>query len=217
MRKTIARRLGESKFTAPHFYLTMKIDMTRTIEERKRINEIAPLKISFNDLVVKAAAMALRQHPEVNASWLDNVIRYYDHIHIGMAVAVDEGLVVPVIRFVDGKPLSVIAAESNELADKARSRNLTTEEMQGNTFSISNLGMMGIEEFTAVINPPDSCILAVGGINPEVYLNEDGEAKERHIMRVTLSCDHRVVDGAVGSRFLQTFKGYLEDPVRMLV
>ena len=217
MRKTIARRLGESKFSAPHFYLTMRIDMTRTIAERRRINEMAPLKISFNDIIIKASAMALRQHPEVNASWMGDTIRYYDHIHIGMAVAVDEGLVVPVIRFADAKPLSVIATEAGDFADKARSRQLTSEEMQGNTFSISNLGMMGIEEFTAVINPPDSCILAVGGIQPEVYLDDDGEVAQRQIMRVTLSCDHRVVDGAVGSRFLQTLKGYLEDPVRMLI
>lgn len=216
MRKIIAKRLSESKFQAPHFYLTIDVNMNNAIAARASINEISPVKISFNDFVIKATAQALRKHPEVNASWLGDVIRYNHHIHIGMAVAVDEGLVVPVIRFADNKQLSHIAIEARNFAEKAKNKKLTPEEMQGNTFSISNLGMMGITEFTAVINPPDACILAVGAIRKELAL-ENGELTENNIMRLTLSCDHRVVDGAVGARFLQTLKQNLENPVMMLV
>jgi pyruvate dehydrogenase E2 component (dihydrolipoamide acetyltransferase) len=216
MRKIIAKRLSESKFQAPHFYLTMEVNMNNAMEARKAINEVAPVKISFNDLVIKATAQAIRKHPEVNASWLGENIRYNHHIHIGMAVAVDEGLVVPVIKFADNKSLSHIATEAKNFAEKAKNKKLTPDEMQGNTFSISNLGMMGISEFTAVINPPDACILAVGAIKKELAL-QDGELIENNIMRLTLSCDHRVVDGAVGSKFLNTLKQNLENPVMMLV
>ncbi len=216
MRKTIARRLSESKFSAPHFYLTMEIDMSRAVEARKSMNEISPVKISFNDLIIKAAAAALRQNPDVNVSWMGDKLRYYKHIHIGVAVAIDEGLVVPVVRFADQKSLSQIAGEVRELGEKARDRKLQPEEFQGNTFTISNLGMFGIEEFTAIINPPDACILAVGAIREKAVV-KDGEIKAAHRMKVTLSCDHRAVDGAVGSRFLKTLKELLEEPVRLLV
>lgn len=216
MRKTIARRLSESKFTAPHFYLTMEIDMSRAVEARKSMNEISPVKISFNDLIIKATAAALRQNPDVNVSWMGDKLRYYKHIHIGVAVAIDEGLVVPVVRFADQKTLSQIAGEVRELGEKARERKLQPEEFQGNTFTISNLGMFGIEEFTAIINPPDACILAVGAIKEKAVV-KDGEIKAAHLMKVTLSCDHRAVDGAVGSRFLKTLKELLEEPVRLLV
>ena len=217
MRKTIARRLSESKFQAPHFYLTMEINMNKTIEARKQINAIAPNKISFNDIVIKATAAAIRKNPAVNASWLGDKIRYNDHIHIGMAAAVPEGLMVPVIRFADNKSLSHISAEAKQLADKAKSKKITPEDMQGNTFSISNLGGFGITEFTAVINPPDACILAVGGIKKELAFNEKREIVENNMMKVTLSCDHRVVDGAVGTQFLIDLKNNLENPLMMLV
>jgi len=217
MRKTIAKRLSESKFGAPHFYLTMEINMDKAITSREGLNEFSPVKISFNDLVLKAAAAALRRHPKVNSSWLGDKIRYNHHIHIGVAVAVEEGLLVPVIRFADNKSLSHIAAEVRELAGKAKDKKLSMDEMKGNTFTISNLGMFGIEEFTAIINPPDACILAVGGINKRLVMDDDGELRNESIMKVTLSCDHRVVDGATGAQFLQTFKALLEDPVRMLV
>ena len=216
MRKTIAKRLAESKFTAPHFYLTMEINMDKAMEARKSLNEISPVKISFNDLVIKATAAALRQHPKVNSSWLGDKIRYNKHIHVGVAVAVDEGLLVPVIRFADSKSLSHISAEVKELAGKAMNKQLQPEEWEGNTFTISNLGMFGIEEFTAIINPPDACILAVGGIKQTAVV-KDGELVPGNVMKVTLSCDHRVVDGATGAAFLQTLKGLLEDPVRILV
>lgn len=216
MRKTIARRLGESKFQAPHFYLTMTINMDKAIASRKEMNNISPVKISFNDIIIKAAAAALRQHPAVNSSWLGDTIRMNHHIHIGMAVAVEEGLLVPVIRFADQKTLSQIAAETKKLAGKAKEKKLHPNEMQGNTFSISNLGMMGIDEFTAIINPPDACIMAVGKIAKVPVVVAD-EIKVVSQMKVTLSCDHRVVDGAVGARFLQTFQQLLEDPIRMLV
>lgn len=215
MRKTIARRLAESKFTAPHFYLTMEVAMDSAWEARQRINEYADVKISFNDMVVKAAAGALRRHPEVNASWMEDRIRYNHHVHVGVAVAVDEGLLVPVIRFADNKSLSHISAETRELAGKARDRKLQPNDWEGNTFTISNLGMFGIEEFTAIINPPDSVILAVGSIR-EVPVVEDGHITIGRRMKVTLSCDHRVVDGAVGSKFLNTLKELLEEPVRLL-
>lgn len=216
MRKTIAKRLAESKFSAPHFYLTMEIDMDKAIEARKGMNETAPVKISFNDMVIKAAAMALRKHPGVNASWQEDTIRYNKHVHVGVAVAVEEGLLVPVIRFADNKSLSHIGTEVKQLAGKAKEKKLQPQEWEGNTFSISNLGMFGIDEFTAIINPPDSCILAVGGIK-ETPVVKHGEIVPGNIMKVTLSCDHRVVDGATGAAFLQTFKNLLEDPVRMLI
>lgn len=216
MRKVIAKRLAESKFTAPHFYLRTSIAMDNAMASRKAINEISPVKVSFNDLIIKASAMALRQHPDVNSSWLGDKIRQNHHIHIGTAVAIDDGLIVPVVKFADQKSLSQIAAEAKELAGKARDRKLQPQEFSGNTFSISNLGMMGIDEFTAIINPPDSCILAVGNIVPTPVV-ENGEIVVRQIMQLTLSCDHRVVDGAVGARFLQTLKAHLENPVTMLV
>ncbi len=216
MRKTIAKRLAESKFTAPHFYLTMEIDMDKAVEARKSINEYSPVKISYNDLVIKAAAAALRQHPKVNSSWRGDKIRMNQHIHIGVAVAVDEGLLVPVVRFADNKSLSHIAAEVKELGQKAKNKQLQPKEWEGNTFSISNLGMFGIDEFTAIINPPDACILAIGGIK-ETPVVKNGQIVPGNIMKVTLSCDHRVVDGATGAAFLQTFKGLLEDPVRILI
>ncbi len=216
MRKTIARRLGESKFSAPHFYLTMKIDMTEAIKSRKQINAmIEPAKVSFNDMIVKACALALKQHPAVNSSWLEDRIRTNYDVHIGVAVAVDEGLVVPVIDHTDKKSLRQISDEVRDKAGRARNRKLGLDEMQGNTFTISNLGMFGIEEFTAIINPPDACILAVGGIEKTpVVVNDNVEV--RSIMKVTLSCDHRVVDGATGAQFLNTVKQLLEAPVRML-
>lgn len=216
MRKTIAKRLAGSKFQAPHFYLTMEINMDKAIEARKSMNEVSPVKISFNDMVIKAAAAALRQHPAVNSSWLDDKIRINHHIHIGVAVAVDEGLLVPVVRFADNKQLSHISAEVKELGGKAKSKKLQPDEMTGNTFTISNLGMFGIEEFTAIINPPDACIMAVGGIK-QTAIVKDGQLAIGNVMKVTLSCDHRAVDGAVGSAFLKTFKGLLEEPVRLLV
>ncbi|WP_143961672.1 pyruvate dehydrogenase complex dihydrolipoamide acetyltransferase [Litoribacter populi] len=216
MRKTIAKRLAESKFSAPHFYLTMEINMDKAIEARKSMNEIAPVKISFNDMVIKAAAAALRQNPKVNSSWLGDKIRYNDHINIGMAVAVEEGLLVPVIRFADNKSLSQISQEAKSLGAKAKNKELQPKDWEGNTFTVSNLGMFGIDEFTAIINPPDACIMAVGGIK-ETVIVKNGEMKVGNVMKVTLSCDHRVVDGAVGSAFLQTFKNLLEDPVRILI
>ncbi|GAB3223158.1 pyruvate dehydrogenase complex dihydrolipoamide acetyltransferase [Algoriphagus aestuariicola] len=216
MRKVIAKRLAESKFGAPHFYLTMEINMDKAVEARKSMNEISPVKISFNDMVIKATAAALRQHPKVNSSWLGDKIRYNDHIHIGMAVAVEDGLLVPVIRFADSLSLSQISNQAKSLGGKAKNKELQPKDWEGNTFTISNLGMFGIDEFTAIINPPDACILAVGGIK-ETVIVKDGQMKIGNIMKVTLSCDHRVVDGAVGSAFLLTLKGLLEDPVRILV
>jgi len=216
MRKTIARRLAESKFSAPHFYLTMEINMDKAIEARKSMNEIAPVKISFNDLVLKATAAALRQHPDVNVSWLGDKMRKNHHIHIGVAVAVKDGLVVPVVRFADNKSLSHIAVEVKDLAQKAQDKKLQPSDWEGSTFTISNLGMFGIEDFTAIINPPDACILAVGGIK-ETAIVKNGQLAVGNVMKVTLSCDHRAVDGAVGSAFLKTLKGLLEDPVRILI
>ncbi|WP_207431222.1 pyruvate dehydrogenase complex dihydrolipoamide acetyltransferase [Sabulibacter ruber] len=216
MRKVIARRLAESKFGAPHFYLTMEIDMDNAMKARTSINEVSPVKVSFNDLVIKATAAALRKHPAVNSSWLGDKIRYNNVVNIGVAVAVEEGLLVPVVRNADVKTLSAIAAEVKDLGGKAKSKKLQPAEMTGNTFTISNLGMFGIEEFTAIINPPDACILAVGGIK-QTPVVKNGQIQIGNVMKVTLSCDHRVVDGAVGSAFLQTLKGFLEDPVRILV
>ncbi|MEO0404979.1 MAG: dihydrolipoamide acetyltransferase family protein, partial [Bacteroidota bacterium] len=216
MRKTISRRLGESKFSAPHFYLTVSIDMDNAVAARKQVNSRDDVRISFNDMVIKATAAALKKHPAVNAAWMEDHIRYNDHVHIGVAVAVPDGLLVPVVKFADSKPMSFINAEVRELAGKAKSKKLQPDEMTGNTFTISNLGMFGIEEFTAIINPPDSCIMAVGGIN-QVPVVKDGEVKVGNVMKVTLSCDHRVVDGATGAAFLQDFKAMLENPVLMLV
>ena len=216
MRKTISKRLAESKFTAPHFYLTMEINMDNCVEGRKRINESSPVKISFNDIILKACASALRKHPMVNSSLLDEKIRKNHHIHIGVAVAVDEGLLVPVIRFADNKTLSHISLEVKELARKAKEKKLQPSDWEGNTFTISNLGMFGIEEFTAIINPNDSCILAIGGIK-ETPIIKNGEMVPGNIMKVTMSCDHRLVDGATGAAFLQTLKELLEDPIKILV
>lgn len=216
MRNVIAKRLGESKFSAPHFYLTMEINMDNAMAARTQLNEISPAKISFNDMVVKAAGLALRQHPAVNASWMGDKIRRYSHIHIGIAVAIEDGLIVPVIRFADQKTLPQIAAESKELAGKAKNKKLQPNEFSGNTFTISNLGMMDIEEFTAIINPPDSCIMAVGRIKEVVVRKGEGFGVS-NVMKITLSCDHRSVDGALGAAFLQTFKKYLENPITMLL
>jgi pyruvate dehydrogenase E2 component (dihydrolipoamide acetyltransferase) len=216
MRKVIARRLGESKFSAPHFYLTMEINMDNAMAARTAMNDISPVKISFNDMLIKACAVALRQHPDVNSSWMGDFIRQNHHIHIGSAVAMPEGLIVPVIRFADQKSLSQIAADAKQLYAKAKDKKLQPNEFSGNTFTISNLGMMDIEEFTAIINPPDSAILAVGRIKEVVVKKGDGFAVT-NVMKLTLSCDHRSVDGAVGASFLQTLKKYMENPVMMLV
>ena len=216
MRKTISKRLAESKFSAPHFYLTMEINMDNCIEGRNKINETSDVKISFNDIIIKAAAVSLRKHPMVNASFLTDKIRVNNHIHIGVAVAVDEGLLVPVIRFADNKSLSHISTEVRNLAGKAKNKELQPSDWEGNTFTISNLGMFGIDEFTAIINPNDACILAVGGIkNTPVVKN--GEIVPGNVMKVTLSCDHRIVDGAIGSAFLKTLKELIEDPIKILV
>jgi len=216
MRKTIARRLGESKFTAPHFYLTISIDMDNAMEARAAINKsIAPSKVSFNDLVIKSAAASLKLHPAINASWQEDTIRYNEHVNVGVAVSVEDGLLVPVVRFADGKTLSQISNEVRELAKKAKEKKLQPQEWEGNTFTISNLGMFGIDEFTAIINTPDSCILAIGGIS-QVPVVKKGEVVPGNIMKVTLSCDHRVVDGVAGSKFLQSFKNFMENPVLLL-
>ncbi len=216
MRKVIAQRLTGSKFSAPHFYLRMTIKMDNAIAARKAMNEVSPVKISFNDYIIKAVAMALRKHPAVNSSWMGDFIRENHHIHIGSAVAVDEGLIVPVIKFADQKSLAQISQEASVLNEKARNKKLQPQEFTGNAFTVSNLGMMDIDEFTAIINPPDSCILAVGKIEPTPVVEND-QVVVRNLLKLTLSCDHRVVDGAVGSRFMQTLKAYLENPVTMLV
>lgn len=216
MRKTIAKRLAESKFTAPHFYLTKEIKMDAVMDARKRMNEFSESKISVNDLVVKATALALKKHPNINSSWLGDKIRRNHHVHIGVAVAVEDGLLVPVVRFADSKSLSQIGSEVKDLAGKAKNKELQPKDWEGNTFTISNLGMFGIDEFTAIVNPPDACILAVGG-SKETVIVENGEMKPGHVMKVTLSCDHRVVDGVTGAKFLQTFQELLEEPVRLLV
>ena len=216
MRKTIARRLAESKFTAPHFYLTMDINMDQAIASRKALNSMDGVKVSFNDLVVKAVAMALKQNPGVNSSWMGDFIRRNQHVHIGVAVAVEDGLLVPVIRHADTKGLVQISAEVREFAQKAKDKKLQPSDWEGNTFTISNLGMFGIESFTAIVNPPDSCILAIGGIK-EVPVVKNGQVVPGNVMKVTLSCDHRVVDGATGSGFLQTFKTFMENPAAMLL
>lgn len=216
MRKTIARRLAESKFTAPHFYLSLTIDMDAAMTARQAINERGPFKVSFNDMVVKAVAVALKNHPAVNSSWLDDRIRFNEHVHIGVAVAVEDGLLVPVVRHANAKSFGEIGVEVREFAQKAKDKKLQPSDWEGNTFTISNLGMFGIEDFTAIINPPDACILAVGGIQ-SVPVVRDGSVVPGHTMKVTLSCDHRVVDGATGAAFLNEVKKNLENPVLMLV
>jgi pyruvate dehydrogenase E2 component (dihydrolipoamide acetyltransferase) len=216
MRKVIAKRLAESKFTAPHFYLTLDIDMDEAMKARTALNEKSEVKISFNDLVIKAVAMALRNHPSINASWLGDKIRYNEHVHIGVAIAVEDGLLVPVVRFADHKGLSHISAEVKDLGKRAKEKKLQPADWEGNTFTISNLGMFGIEAFTAIINPPDACILAVGGIK-QVPVVKNGQVVPGNVMKVTLSCDHRVVDGATGAAFLQNLKQNLEQPFMMLL
>lgn len=215
MRKTIARRLAESKFSAPHFYLNIEINMDNAIAARKTINEKGTGKISFNDMVILATAKALKKHPNVNSSWFGDYIRRNDHVNIGVAVAVEDGLLVPVVRFADTKSMQQIGAEVKEYAQKAKDKKLQPADWEGNTFTISNLGMFGIDSFTAIINPPDSCILAVGGIK-EMPVVKNGQLVVGNVMKVTLSCDHRVVDGATGAAFLQTLKAYLEDPILMI-
>ncbi len=215
MRKTIARRLGESLFTSPHFSLTMEINMDKAVDARKSINDYAESKVSFNDMVIKAVASAIRKNPKVNSSWMGDKVRYNHHIHIGVAVAVEDGLLVPVVRFADQKSLTQISAQVKDLGGKAKNKLLQPKDWEGNTFTISNLGMFGIEEFTSIINQPDACILSVGAIK-QTPIVKDGQMVIGNIMKVTLSCDHRVVDGAVGSAFLVTLKGLLEDPVRIL-
>jgi pyruvate dehydrogenase E2 component (dihydrolipoamide acetyltransferase) len=215
MRKTIARRLAESKFTAPHFYLTLDIDMDNAIATRNLLNAMEGVKVSFNDMVVKSVAVALKKHPNVNSAWMGDFIRRNDHVHVGVAVAVEDGLLVPVVRFADSKGLMQISAEVREFAKKAKEKKLQPSDWEGNTFTISNLGMFGIDEFTAIINPPDACILAVGAIK-QVPVVKKGAVVPGNVMKVTLSCDHRVVDGASGAAFLQTLKSYLENPVMML-
>lgn len=218
MRKAITKSLTASQFGAPHFYLTMEIDMDKAIAARESINQLAPVKISFNDIVIKAVAASLRQHPDVNTYWMEDSksIRKNAHIHIGVAMAIPDGLIVPVVRFADNKSLSHISAEVKEFAQKAKAKKITPDEMSGNTFTVSNLGMFGIEEFTSILNPPASCILAVGGIK-QTPVVKNGEIVPGNVMKVTMTCDHRTVDGAVGAAFLKTFKGLLEDPVRILI
>ena len=216
MRKTIARRLAESKFSAPHFYLSVSIDMSNAIQARNAINAQGLYKISFNDMVVKSAAVSLRKNPAVNSSWLEDKIRYNEHVNIGVAVAVEDGLLVPVVRFADSKSFATIGEEVREFAGRAKDKTLQPSDWEGSTFTISNLGMFGIESFTAIINPPDACILAIGGIS-DVPVVKNGEVVPGHVMKVTLSCDHRVVDGATGAAFLKDFKNLLENPVLMLV
>ena len=216
MRKTIARRLADSKFTAPHFYLTLDIDMDNAIASRKAMNAMDGVKVSFNDMVVKSVAHSLKKNPNVNSAWMGDFIRRNDHVHIGVAVAVEDGLLVPVVKFADTKGLMQISAEVKDFAQRAKDKKLQPSDWEGNTFTISNLGMFGIESFTAIVNPPDSCILAIGGIK-QVPVVKNGELVPGNVMKVTLSCDHRVVDGATGAAFLQDFKQFLENPVSMLL
>ena len=216
MRKVIAKRLSESLFTAPHFYLTMSVDMDAAIAARGVLNADGKTKISFNDMVLKATALALKVHPKINSSWLGDKIRYNHHVNIGVAVAVDEGLLVPVVRFADTLSFKQINAQVKDFAQKAKEKKLQPSDWEGSTFTISNLGMYGIDEFTAIINPPDACILAVGGIS-QVPVVKNGNIVPGNIMKLTLSCDHRVVDGATGAAFLQTLKSLLEEPLRMLL
>jgi pyruvate dehydrogenase E2 component (dihydrolipoamide acetyltransferase) len=216
MRKVIAKRLGESMFTAPHFYVTMSIDMDKAVESRVKLNETAPVKISFNDFVVKAVALALKQHPAINSSWMGETIRVNHHIHIGIAISIPDGLLVPVVRFADTKSLSQIAGEVKDYAQKAKNKKLQPVDFEGSTFTISNMGMFGVDEFTAIINQPNSCILAVSAIQ-QVPVVKNGAVVPGNVMKLTVSCDHRVVDGAAGAAFLQTVKAFLEEPLRMLI
>lgn len=216
MRKTIAKRLAESKFTAPHYYLTIELDMDNAISSRAAINSDPEVKISFNDMIVKACAMALRKHPQVNSTWEDKVTKIAKHIHVGVAVAVDDGLVVPVLKFADQMTFSQIGAQVKDLAGKARNKKLTPDEMQGSTFTVSNLGMFGIKEFTSIINAPNSAILSVGAIIQKPVV-KNGAIAVGNTMTVTLACDHRTVDGATGAQFLQTLRQYIENPVTMFV
>ncbi len=216
MRKTIARRLSESKFSAPEFYLTMEINMDKAIEARVSMNEILPVKISFNDMVIKATSLALTKHPKINSYWMEDRIRVNKHVHIGMAVAVEDGLLVPVIRFANEKSIAQISAEAKELGGKAKNKQLQPKDWEGNTFTVSNLGMFGIDQFTSIINSPESCILAVGGIKETVGV-KNGQFYATNIMKLTLTCDHRVADGAAGAAFLLTLKQYLEDPIKMFL
>ncbi|MEZ5047823.1 MAG: 2-oxo acid dehydrogenase subunit E2 [Chitinophagaceae bacterium] len=216
MRKIIASRLGESKFSAPHFYLKISVEMDNLLTNRKAINAQSDVKISINDMLIKACALALQKHPGVNSSWMGDFIRQYEHVHIGSAIALPDGLIVPVIKFANQKSLAQIATQANELYEKARNKKIQPAEFTGNTFTISNLGMMDIDEFTAIINPPDACILAVGKTS-ETPVVRNGKIVVRNIMKLTLSCDHRVVDGAVGAAFLQTLKSYIENPILMLL
>ncbi len=215
MRKTIARRLAESKFTAPHYYLMIEIDMDNAIISRKAINELPDTKVSFNDIVVKASAMALKKHPKVNSQWFDDRTRINYHVNIGVAVAVEDGLVVPVVPFTDQKSMTQIGAEVKDMAVRAKSKKLTPAEMDGSTFTVSNLGMFGISEFTSIINQPNSAILSVGAIVQKPVVKQ-GEIVVGNTMKLTLACDHRTVDGATGSAFLQTLKQFIENPVTML-
>lgn len=216
MRKAIARTLSASKFSAPHFYLKMEVDMENAMAAREAINAEGDVKISFNDMVVKAVAASLRRHPKVNADWIGDAIRYNNHIHVGVAVAVEDGLVVPVVKFTDTKGFAQIGAEIKDLAARAKTKKLQPQEMEGGTFAVSNLGMFGIEDFTSIINPPNGCILSVGQIKSTPVV-KNGAVVPGHVMKLSLSCDHRVVDGAVGSAFLKTLKEILENPVKMLV
>ncbi|MFD1769444.1 pyruvate dehydrogenase complex dihydrolipoamide acetyltransferase [Sphingobacterium suaedae] len=215
MRKTIARRLGESLFTAPHFYLTISVDMDNAMAARGQINDVAPVKVSFNDIVIKAVAIALKQHPAVNSSWRGDKIRFNEHVNVGVAMAVEDGLLVPVVRFADGKSLSHISAEVKEYGQKAKAKKLQPADWEGSTFTVSNLGMFGIDEFTSIINSPDGAILSVGAIQ-QVPVVKGGAVVPGNVMKLTLGCDHRVVDGATGAAFLQTLKGLLEAPIRLL-
>jgi len=216
MRKTIARRLSESKFTAPHFYLTTEVDMDACVEARNQLNTVSPQKISYNDLIVKACAIALRSNLAVNVSWTNDKMIYHNDIHIGIAVAIEDGLVVPVVRNTDQKTLTHIKDEIQDKAARAKERKLNLDEMQGNTFTISNLGMYDIEHFTAIINPPDACILAIGSIQKKAAVKNDSLVISNR-MKMTLSCDHRAVDGASGAKFLQSLKTILENPISMLL
>ena len=216
MRKVIAKRLGESKFTAPHYYLAVEFDMDNAIAFRQQFNSIPDTKISFNDIIVKASALALREHPQVNSQWFDDRMKLNNHVHIGVAVAVEDGLVVPVVKFANEQTLPQIGAAVKDYASKARNKKLTPQEMEGSTFTISNLGMFGIESFTSIINQPNSAILSVGSIVQKPVVKND-KIVVGNTMKLTLACDHRTVDGATGAAFLQTLKGYIENPITMLL
>ena len=216
MRKTIAKRLSESKFNAPHYYLTVEYDMSNAIIIREQYNSIPDIKISYNDIIIKACSLALASNPKLNSQWFDDKIRYNNHIHIGVAVGVDEGLIVPVLKFVDQMSIVDINSKVKDLADRARNKKLTPEEMQGSTFTISNLGMFDIESFTSIINPPNSVILSVGSIVQKPIV-KNGNIEVGNTMKVTLACDHRVVDGLTGSKFLQTLREFIENPITMII